>query len=318
MSIVNVISVSGGKDSTAVALLAIERETENTHFVFADTGHEHDATYEYIDRMERHLGITIARVKEDFSERIDRKRETVQTKWRKEGVSEERIARALEVLQPTGIPFLDLCLWKGRFPSTKRRFCTQELKVAPIQRYHLAIMEGREALISWQGIRRDESIARSKLPMHDVECGAWEPSPKGSLIYRPIIDWSAADTFDIAKRHGIAPNELYFQGMGRVGCMPCIHVNKGELLAIASRYPEEIERVAEWERLVSEASKRGVSTMLDGRRAQRLLGDDEFKANTHGIRLHAEWAKTARGGFQYDMLKSSPEDGCSSIYGLCE
>jgi tRNA(Ile)-lysidine synthase TilS/MesJ len=34
----NIVSVSGGKDSTALLLLAIERETENMQAVFADTG----------------------------------------------------------------------------------------------------------------------------------------------------------------------------------------------------------------------------------------------------------------------------------------
>lgn len=40
MTIHNVVSMSGGKDSTAMALLAIERGVENLHLVFADTGHE--------------------------------------------------------------------------------------------------------------------------------------------------------------------------------------------------------------------------------------------------------------------------------------
>lgn len=44
----NIISVSGGKDSTALLLLAIEREAENMQAVFADTGNEHELTYEYV------------------------------------------------------------------------------------------------------------------------------------------------------------------------------------------------------------------------------------------------------------------------------
>lgn len=45
---VNVISVSGGKDSTAMLLLAIERGTENIRPVFCDTGNEHPLTYDYV------------------------------------------------------------------------------------------------------------------------------------------------------------------------------------------------------------------------------------------------------------------------------
>jgi 3'-phosphoadenosine 5'-phosphosulfate sulfotransferase (PAPS reductase)/FAD synthetase len=47
----NIVSVSGGKDSTALLLLAIERQTENLQAVFADTGHEHQQTYEYVQYL---------------------------------------------------------------------------------------------------------------------------------------------------------------------------------------------------------------------------------------------------------------------------
>lgn len=44
----NVVSVSGGKDSTATALLAIEQNTDNIMFIFADTGNESHKTYDYL------------------------------------------------------------------------------------------------------------------------------------------------------------------------------------------------------------------------------------------------------------------------------
>lgn len=124
----NVISMSGGKDSTAMALLAIEQDVPNRHFLFADTGHEHQMTYDYVDYLEDALGITIERVKANFDDKIAHKRTVVDTKWRDDGVPEATIERALELLVPTGNPFLDLCLWKGRFPSTRRRFCSEELE----------------------------------------------------------------------------------------------------------------------------------------------------------------------------------------------
>jgi hypothetical protein len=33
--------------------------------------------------------------------------------------------------------------------------------------------------------------------------------------------------------------------------MPCINTRKDELLEISKRFPEEIKRVAEWERIVA-------------------------------------------------------------------
>src|SRR5690606_19477352 len=99
METVNVISISGGKDSTALWLLAREMETENMKVIFSDVGHEHPETYKYIEYLQKELGeITI--IKPDFTEQIMRKREVVQTKWRNEGISEKIIEDALEVLKP--------------------------------------------------------------------------------------------------------------------------------------------------------------------------------------------------------------------------
>jgi len=302
MGTTNVISVSGGKDSTALWLLAKETETENMKVVFCDVGHEHPETYKYIDYLQENLGeVTI--IKPDFTDRIIHKREVVQTKWRNEGVSESIIEDALEVLKPTGNPFLDLCLWKGRFPSTMARFCTQELKVIPVyEQIYLPLLNASEHVVSWQGIRAQESRKRAMMPER-------EDTPEGFEIYRPLIKWDIYDVFKMHEKHGIKPNPLYKQGMGRVGCMPCINSRKDELYEIGRRFPEEIERVAEWERIVSKASKRGSATFFTS---------DE---RGHGINDVVEWSKTSRGGSNYDLMKLVDWEDvpmCSSQYGLCE
>ncbi|GHU19922.1 hypothetical protein FACS189475_07960 [Betaproteobacteria bacterium] len=70
-----VISVSGGKDSTALLLLALERcPRESVIPIFCDTGNEHSSTYEYLRYLEQALDIQIVRLKADFSEEIAAKR----------------------------------------------------------------------------------------------------------------------------------------------------------------------------------------------------------------------------------------------------
>lgn len=300
MDIVNVISISGGKDSTALWLLAKERETENMKVIFSDVGHEHPETYQYIEYLQKELGeVTI--IKPDFSDQIKHKREVVQTKWRKEGVPEKIIEEALEVLKPTGIPFLDLCLWKGRFPSTVARFCTQELKVIPVyEKIYMPLLNAGNHVVSWQGIRAQESRKRSLMSER-------EQTPEGYEVYRPLLKWDVYDVFKMHDKYGIKPNPLYTQGMGRVGCMPCINSRKDELYEIARRFPAEIERVAEWERIVSKASKRGSATFF--------TSDDRG----HGIHDVVDWSMTSNGGHNYDLLKvMEPVPMCSSQYGLCE
>ncbi|HID9945577.1 TPA: phosphoadenosine phosphosulfate reductase family protein [Pseudomonas aeruginosa] len=63
----NITSLSGGKDSLATALLMKEREVENGMLVFADTGNEHDLTYEYLDYLEQVLPFPLRRVRADFT-----------------------------------------------------------------------------------------------------------------------------------------------------------------------------------------------------------------------------------------------------------
>lgn len=303
--VLNILSVSGGKDSAATLLLAIERKVSNLIAVIADTGNEHQITYDYVKYLEIKTGVPILWLKADFSKQIEEKRQRLYKVIRGEKVrgnwTRKQAIRALKHTNVTGNPFLDLCIWKGRFPSTKARFCSTELKREVIlYKLQFPLIDQGFKIISWQGVRADESLDRSKLPVSD-HIG------DGVTNYRPILKWTAQDCFDMHFKYGVEPNPLYKQGMGRVGCMPCIHCNKAELRAIADRFPEEINRIENWERIVGAASRRGSAT---------LFTSDK---RGHGIRELVEWSKTTRGGKYYDLIPLTEDTtACSSIYGLCE
>lgn len=323
---INIISVSGGKDSLAQWLVAIESGVSHVA-VFADTGHEHPQTMEYLDYLENKLG-KILRVKADFTKQIEGKRKFIAEKWpvslvEECGLSSEeakaRVTQALDTLKPTGNPFLDLCMWKGRFPSTKARFCTFELKHEPVrsQVVEPALTE-YDDVISWQGVRAQESPARAGLPVWEEDAD----DTAGLHVYRPILHWTHDDVFALAKRHNIKPNPLYQQGCSRVGCMPCIHARKSELAEIFTRFPEEIARVAEWEKLVAACSRRGNSTFFPAtqdpvKKEQRI---ECITVESHGIETYRDWALTSRGGRQFDLLADeNAHQACSSVYaGVCE
>lgn len=316
----HVVSMSGGKDSTATALVALELHGRDAcRFVFADTGNEHESTYAYaLDYLPRVLGITVDVVKADFADEFAVKRRNLARLAAGEPESAvygnrkfmyawtpEAAARALELLHPTGVPFLDLCLVRGGFPSRKRQFCTEYLKRNPLTEYQLGLIDQGYAVESWQGVRADESEARRRLPQYQ-DLG-------GMAIYRPILRWNVQDVFDAHRAAGIEPNPLYRQGMTRVGCMPCINAGKAELAQIARRFPEHVERIAAWERLVSEVCR-------------PLSPVSFFHAGTQGhagqgstIEHVIQWARTTRGGRQFDLLADLEEPlACSSAYGLCE
>jgi 3'-phosphoadenosine 5'-phosphosulfate sulfotransferase (PAPS reductase)/FAD synthetase len=188
------------------------------------------------------------------------------------------------------------------------RFCTEELKVHPINKQvTLPLIDQGYEVISWQGVRAEESPKRAMLAER-------EELDFGVIAYRPLLKWLVADVFDMHKKHGINPNPLYSQGMGRVGCMPCIMCRKSELHEISRRFPEVIDRLRSWEAIVSRASKQGKGTFFWVE--QGKLGANEEDS---GIDSAVEWSKTDHGGRQFGLFTDTEEmPSCSSMYGLCE
>lgn len=327
-------------------------------FIFADTGNEHELTLQHIAYLARTLGVTIETVRADFAPLFARRRESIQRDWPHERrwkkhskaclvlqradlkhaekavlreqcdcplqvsppVPAHLIASAVELMQPSGNPFLDMAMLHGRFPGSKSRFCTEELKLQPMQQVHDLVRMAGTPIIVWLGERADESEARAGKKAIDVSrCSFRAPE----VLYRPIHRWSALDTFAIAKRHGLKPNPLYLQGMGRVGCMPCIMCKKGELREIDRRFPEHLARIGEWERIVATVSR---FALTHGRKAVTFLpARTKGSAADATIDTAVEWSRTRRGGRQHDLLvaiedlAALDEPGrCSSQYRLCE
>lgn len=314
----HVVSVSGGKDSTPTLLLAIELHgLENVVAAFADTGNEHELTLEYVDYLGAATGVPIVTLRADFTEAWAHRIDYVSTIWpekliAKDGYNQAEatalIARVLDVLErgPTGIPYLDLCIIKGRFPSRMAQFCTQELKTIPLVNFQMSLIDSGEAAAvwSWQGIRADEGGRRRWAK-------EFEAVGDGLYIHRPILRWSAADCFEAHAAYGIKPNPLYSLGMGRVGCMPCINAKKLETRAIAARFPAHIDRIEEWESLVAQASKRGRSSFFPAPQDGRLK-------RGNNIRDYIRWTMTGDGGKTFDLFADAPQAACASSYGLCD
>lgn len=94
----HVLSLSGGKDSAALAVYMRDRVPE-MEYVFHDTDKELPETYEYLGRLEAHLGKEIHKTRPDYS--FD--------KW--------------------------LDVYGGMIPSNHRRWCTRMLKLKPFEDY---------------------------------------------------------------------------------------------------------------------------------------------------------------------------------------
>lgn len=321
----NIISFSGGKDSVATYLLALENGIDFIA-VCADTGNEHEITMDYVRNFHHQTGgpevrIIKADLSADFAHRRmfvarDRRVKKRRVVKRDEDgnvksikVSPVRFTnkqkrRMLENLYSSGNPFLDLMMIKGRFASNMAAFCTERLKRDQIiEQVHFPIVDGGKIVVSWQGVRAEESARRAKYPIYD--------SPGGGIWnYRPIHRLTANDVFAIAQKHGVTNNPLYTMGMGRVGCMPCVNCKKDELHEIAARFPEHLERIKDWERRVSLCGRTNNATFFHASKTGGVIS---------GIDSVVEWSRTGKGGKTFDLFKSIADaSSCSSAYGLCE
>lgn len=310
-----VVSVSGGKDSTATYLLALEQTGGDFDAVFADTGNEHLYTYEYVARLhERTGGPRVQVVRADFSAALARKRAYLESgkaaartvrPW-----TESRVQAVLAAgFEPTGIPFLDLCVLKGLFPCHARAFCSEHLKrLTLLEQAHQPLIDAGYHVISWQGIRAEESARRACYPM-------WEPAPdtEGVTIYRPLMGWTVEDVAAMHRRHNVPLNPLYGMGFSRVGCMPCIQSSKQDIRLTAQKCPEHIDKIRHWERRVQDSSRQGRATFFQ----QGTTGS----AVPVGIDEVVRWSMTRRGGRQFDMLalaEPPTSEVCIYVGGLCE
>lgn len=245
----NVVSVSGGKDSTATALLAIEQKTGNLEFVFADTGNESPKTYDYLEYLDGVLfersGKHITRLKADFSERIEKAIDMA------ESLGEQPPFPA------TGNPFLDLSKHYGFFPTSQKRFCTGELKRDVIRRFLNPYLNSGYVITDWQGIRAEESKLRAEMTGRSL---VLTTATGGELWkYLPIHSWKASDCFEYLRRQGVKANPLYEDGFSHVGCFPCVNWRMSELAILAEKYPERVKEISHWEHLVSASTGKTIT-----------------------------------------------------------
>lgn len=99
----HILLISGGKDSTALAIYMRDRHPEiEMEYVFADTHKELPETYEFLTRLEAYLDRPIDRLSNDLDDR--------------------------------GFDHY-LTLYRNYLPSPNMRWCTRMLKIEPFERY---------------------------------------------------------------------------------------------------------------------------------------------------------------------------------------
>jgi len=315
-------SLSGGKDSTATYLYALENGFIDKFIagggevirVFADTGWELPETYDYIEQLEARFG-KIHRVAAWVPGPGEAKPggfDHLESLWKTEGKTMMGDRHALALLLEARLgrysPLVRMILTWAKMPSTVRRWCTDELKRAPLAGF----LNRLDSPVSVVGVRAEESKKRAEVPVFEWSDG-WD-----SYVWRPIKHFLLADVIAIHSRHGIAPNSLYLQGVGagRVGCAPCVNSGKADLMWLWEHHRYRIEILAEIERCLAEdlVSPRALAGAGPPKWFIGKNEDREFEA--WPVMKAIEWAHTARGGRQHVLFRGEDEPGCTQ-WGLC-
>jgi 3'-phosphoadenosine 5'-phosphosulfate sulfotransferase (PAPS reductase)/FAD synthetase len=243
------ISYSGGKDSTAMLLLAKEMGLD---FIatYQDTGFEHSVHYEYLDYIEKATGVEIVRIQ---SEKYN--------------------------------GMFDLIEKRNALPNGLMRFCTEELKQKPFANWLENYPEIKEV---WIGVRAQESaqrMARNKDKTFDTTFPIWEYAVYGKrkfpdvVVRLPIVEWSEKDVWAMHEKYSIKPNPLYEQGFQRVGCFPCVASSEKSWFEVykSEQGKQNIHRLNELEKKVQESRGQTYTYLRKHKPLQQLINEMEVR-----------------------------------------
>lgn len=175
------VSFSGGKDSTVVSHLTMRAlGNESIPHIYGDTTLEYPETEKYVKSFKLHYPKT-----------------------------------PILVAKNNDQDFLNLCDVVGP-PSRVMRWCCTVFKTGSITKKIEQLYKDKNKLLSIQGIRRAESLARSK---YDRDTDS--PKISKQQVASPIIDWTDFDVWLYIVSNKVPFNNAYRQGFSRVGCWCC-------------------------------------------------------------------------------------------------
>lgn len=174
------VSFSGGKDSTVTSNLVMRTFGEEVPHIYGDTTLEYKESAEYVKLFKQKYPKT-----------------------------------PLLIAKNNDQDFCNLCEVVGP-PSRVMRWCCTVFKTGAITKKIEQLYKNKTRLLSFQGIRRAESLARSK---YDRDTDS--PKISKQKVASPIIDWTDFDVWLYLLANDIPFNDAYREGFSRVGCWCC-------------------------------------------------------------------------------------------------
>ncbi|MGL5725087.1 phosphoadenosine phosphosulfate reductase domain-containing protein, partial [Cetobacterium sp.] len=204
------VSFSGGKDSTVVShLVRLALNNQSILHIFGDTTLELPKSYEYVERF---------------------KEENPFTPFFEERNEESNFFQMCEEIGP---------------PSRVKSWCCSIFKTGPMG---TTLANFDENIITFLGLRRGESVSRSK-----YKKVSQSPKILKQMVASPIIDWCDLDVWLYLLTEHLDFNDSYRQGFARVGCWVCPNNGSWSELLSSIYNSEEYDK---WYSFLIDFSKR--------------------------------------------------------------
>lgn len=215
--LLHTVSLSGGKDSTAMVLKMIEQKMPIDVIFFCDTGIEFPSLYKHIDKLNKYIkekiGIEITILKEEKGFEY----------WLCDYVLKNK-SGIREKIHGYG------------WPHMKNRWCTHKLKKSLIDNY-LEKLKSKYTIIQYIGLAYDEHRRLNKLTNISDD------------KHFPLVDFKMTEKecLRYCKDNGFDWDGLY-DHFDRCGCWCCPVQSIDDLRSLYTYYPELFKQLLEWDK----------------------------------------------------------------------
>ena len=210
-----IVSLSGGKDSTAMLLRMVEEGMRIDLIIFCDTGLEYPAMYRHLEKLEKDIGRPIIRICADHTFEHLLLNHEVRVKINKDVT--ERNHRGYS------------------WPGPVNRWCTKELKEIPREKF-LAPLREKYDIIEYVGLAADEGYRLER--KNNMREGQ----------RHPLVDWgmTEADCLKYCYDRGYDWEGLY-NYFERVSCWCCPLQPLSQLRILYRHFPELWATLKAWD-----------------------------------------------------------------------
>ena len=204
-----VLGMSGGKDSSALAIFMKEKEPDlDIEYFFTDTGKELPEVYEFLDKIQASYGIKVNYLAPDTGNSND---------------------SPFDYYHKINNYFL---------PSARARWCTVNLKLRPFEKWIKPTLDQGGSITSLVAIRADEN--REGYRPTNEKVNVRFPFIEYGIDKQGVRN--------ILERAGLGMPS-YYKWRSRSGCTFCFYQQKIEWVNLMEKYPEKFDEAKSYEKL---------------------------------------------------------------------